>query len=66
MHELVKHGRNGLIFNAPEELAKQVEDLLDGFPTNTIKLDQMRNEIKSFQQVRWADNWTQYALPVFS
>ncbi|KAL1672976.1 glycosyltransferase family 33 protein [Schizophyllum commune] len=40
--ELVKQGKNGLVFKTSEELAEQMKSLLTGFPSNTPQLDALR------------------------
>ncbi|XP_041362598.1 chitobiosyldiphosphodolichol beta-mannosyltransferase-like [Gigantopelta aegis] len=64
--ELVKHDVNGLIFSNSDELASQLEDLLQGFPSNRSKLKRLRTGVKMFQDVRWHDQWKKLALPLFT
>ncbi|TRM62853.1 glycosyl transferases group 1-domain-containing protein [Schizophyllum amplum] len=42
INELVKDGKNGLIFKTSEELAQQLMDLFSDFPNGTQQLDAMR------------------------
>ncbi|KAL1703376.1 glycosyltransferase family 33 protein, partial [Schizophyllum commune] len=45
--ELVKHGKNGLVFKTSEELAEQMKSLLTGFPSNTPQLDALRATLQA-------------------
>ncbi|XP_071106885.1 chitobiosyldiphosphodolichol beta-mannosyltransferase-like [Haliotis cracherodii] len=63
--ELVKHRENGLVFHDNEQLSDQLQDLLKGFPDNQSELRKLRNNVKSFQSVRWHDQWVRLALPLF-
>ncbi|KAL1732673.1 glycosyltransferase family 33 protein [Schizophyllum commune] len=45
--ELVKHGKNGLVFSTSEELAEQMKSLLTGFPSNTPQLDALRATLQA-------------------
>ncbi|CAG8476363.1 12068_t:CDS:2 [Ambispora leptoticha] len=66
LDELVRHNKNGLIFNDAEELAKQLIDLFADYPVNASKLDSMREHIKDFQKERWDSNWDRVVLPILS
>ena len=57
LHELVKHGENGLVFESAEELAEQLQELLHNFPSNQECLDKFRNNLKAFQKTRWHVSW---------
>ena len=65
LHELVKDGKNGLVFSSSEQLARQLSSLFAKFPTDTSELDRLRRGVQEFLSVRWADSWRQHALPLF-
>ncbi|XP_054417064.1 chitobiosyldiphosphodolichol beta-mannosyltransferase-like [Pongo abelii] len=52
LHELVKHGENGLVFEDPGELAAQ------------LQLNQFRKNLRESQQLRWDESWVQTVLPL--
>ncbi|KAG1695307.1 Chitobiosyldiphosphodolichol beta-mannosyltransferase [Nymphon striatum] len=54
--ELVKHNENGLIFKNSDELYHHLILLLNEFPQKT-KLNQFRENLKSFQEVKWHKSW---------
>lgn len=66
LHELVEHGVNGLTFQSSNELADQLVELLHGFPDHTEKLQHFRNNLITFQNVRWHENWKNVVLPMIS
>ncbi|EIW86333.1 glycosyltransferase family 33 protein [Coniophora puteana RWD-64-598 SS2] len=76
--ELVQHGKNGLVFKNADELAKQMEDLLAGFPTSS-SIDALRaglsrppeslNEGDDHPLAEgtwwtWAQNWNRVVRPL--
>lgn len=63
LDELVVHGKNGLVFQTSEELAKQIGQLLDN---NSTELEHLREGVKQFQSLRWQDNWQASASKFFS
>ncbi|BFZ03795.1 hypothetical protein BsWGS_06834 [Bradybaena similaris] len=63
--ELVQHGKNGLIFNDSQELAQQLTDLLVDFPHKNEKLSQFRENLATFQELRWHQQWKKLVLPIF-
>ena len=73
LHELVKHGKNGLIFNCGMELASQLERLFEDFlaepPSQAVKgeLAKMRRYVElAGEQERWEENWEKNAAPLFN
>jgi glycosyltransferase involved in cell wall biosynthesis len=63
---LVKHGVNGLVFNGPEQLAEQLQELLADFPRNQELLEKFRENLKEFQEKRWHACWKEtFYNPVF-
>ncbi|CAG8551059.1 2220_t:CDS:2 [Ambispora gerdemannii] len=64
LDELVRHKKNGLIFNDAEELAKQLTDLFADYPMNASELESMRENLKEFQKERWDANWDRVVLPI--
>ncbi|XP_041474390.1 chitobiosyldiphosphodolichol beta-mannosyltransferase-like [Lytechinus variegatus] len=61
--ELVKHEENGLIFKDAEELSNQFQDLLSSFPSNQGKLKVFRENLKTFQALRWEESWKRTVRP---
>ncbi|KAL2100613.1 hypothetical protein ACEWY4_002374 [Coilia grayii] len=66
LHELVKHGKNGLIFQDSKELAFQLKSLLSDFPSGEGKLGLFRRNLRSSGQQRWEENWDQTVLPLLT
>ncbi|XP_006913907.1 chitobiosyldiphosphodolichol beta-mannosyltransferase [Pteropus alecto] len=64
LHELVKHGENGLVFEDSEELAAQLQMLLSKFPDPAGKLNQFRKNLRESEQLRWDESWMQTVLPL--
>lgn len=64
--ELVRDGENGLIFTNADELASCLTRLLTGFPAESALLGRLGAGARTFQSLRWADNWANTALAVFS
>lgn len=67
LDELVKHGKNGCIFNSEQELCEQFIELFSDW-TDTkseSRLDRLRKGVKEFQAVRWQDNWNKNARKLF-
>ncbi|CAK4140935.1 unnamed protein product [Aphanomyces euteiches] len=62
LHELVRHEKNGMIFQDSVELCDQLYALLEDFPKNS-KLAGLRDSLKQVEH--WPENWTRHALPVF-
>eukprot|EP00118_Oscarella_pearsei_P003366 m.14047 g.14047 ORF g.14047 m.14047 type:complete len:501 (+) comp25438_c0_seq1:719-2221(+) len=66
LHELVKHGVNGLTFCSALGLTNQIQRLARDFPESpSSELNTFRQNLKSFQTSRWKENWTKTALPLF-
>ncbi|MCQ8115659.1 hypothetical protein NP565_24115, partial [Vibrio parahaemolyticus] len=53
LHELVRHGENGLVFKDAEELAAQLQMLFSKFPDPAGKLSQFRKKLQESGQQRW-------------
>ncbi|XP_021100088.1 chitobiosyldiphosphodolichol beta-mannosyltransferase isoform X5 [Heterocephalus glaber] len=64
LHELVKHGENGLVFEDAEELASQLQMLLSKFPDPAGKLNQLRKNLRESEQLRWHESWQRTVLPL--
>ncbi|XP_063082512.1 chitobiosyldiphosphodolichol beta-mannosyltransferase isoform X2 [Cavia porcellus] len=64
LHELVKHGENGLVFEDAEELASQLQMLLSKFPDPAGKLNQFRKNLRESEQLRWDESWQRTVLPL--
>ncbi|KAL7690175.1 putative glycosyl transferase, family 1, chitobiosyldiphosphodolichol beta-mannosyltransferase ALG1 [Plasmopara halstedii] len=63
LDELVKHDKNGLVFDSAKELSAQLYDLLKGYPKNTAQLNRLRSSLKTVEH--WPENWSRVAAPVF-
>ncbi|XP_057605947.1 chitobiosyldiphosphodolichol beta-mannosyltransferase isoform X2 [Hippopotamus amphibius kiboko] len=66
LHELVKHGENGLVFEDAEELAAQLQVLFSKFPDPAGKLNQFRKNLRESEQLRWDESWKQTVLPLIT
>nr|XP_020661599.1 chitobiosyldiphosphodolichol beta-mannosyltransferase [Pogona vitticeps] len=66
LHELVKHGVNGLIFKDSRELAEQLKMLFWEFPSVESKLHLFRQNLRSAKQLRWEESWEQAVFPLFN
>ncbi|XP_032768616.1 chitobiosyldiphosphodolichol beta-mannosyltransferase [Rattus rattus] len=64
LHELVRHGENGLVFKDSEELATQLQMLFSKFPDPAGKLSQFRKRLQESEQLRWDESWQQTVLPL--
>lgn len=62
--ELVKDGKNGLVFTNEEQLTKQLWSLLKDFPKNQKELLELRKGAEEYQRLRWEENWRECAKPV--
>ncbi|KAI6153212.1 glycosyltransferase family 33 protein [Pisolithus tinctorius] len=76
--ELVKGGRNGMVFKGSGELANQMEALLKSFP-NSARLEALRSSLREAAKLpdallssdsvdgewcSWADNWNRTVKPL--
>jgi len=68
LHELLRHEHNGLIFNDHKELADQLQILSQGFPSRmkNYYLQRFRDNLSSFQSLRWDHYWKLHVLPIIS
>ncbi|XP_017781882.1 PREDICTED: chitobiosyldiphosphodolichol beta-mannosyltransferase [Nicrophorus vespilloides] len=67
--ELVQHDVNSFVFNNSDELSKQLSSWFKDFPENQEieeKRAGFKKELENFQQLRWRENWTKIASPVFN
>ncbi len=65
LHELVRDGDNGRVFASAAQLADLLFELLAGFPRDSRALLRLRAGVRAFQALRWDDNWTRCASPLF-
>ncbi len=65
LSELVVHEHNGLVFKDSDELSRQCNRLLHQFPRQTTDLQRLARGVRTFQSVRWQDNWDECAKPIF-
>ncbi|XP_013099158.1 chitobiosyldiphosphodolichol beta-mannosyltransferase [Stomoxys calcitrans] len=69
INELVKPGQNGFIFQNKQELAEQLIFWFENFPSNPSLIESkeiFRKNMLTFQSLRWHENWSNVALPIFS
>ncbi|MBN3313628.1 ALG1 mannosyltransferase, partial [Atractosteus spatula] len=66
LHELVKQGENGLIFQDSQELAEQLKTLLADFPGARGMLGTFRRTLRDCGLQRWDESWEQTVLPLLS
>ena len=65
--ELVKDGRNGLLFSDAGELADQLLALFDGFPaTVSRQLSSLTDAVEESGGPRWEEAWAQTVQPLIS
>ena len=63
--ELVKDGRNGLLFSEAGELADQLILLLEGFPTSASRqLTSLTDSVAELSGPRWEEAWAQTVQPL--
>ena len=63
--ELVKDGRNGLLFSEAGELADQLLGLFDGFPaTVSRQLGSLTDAVAESGGPRWEEAWAQTVQPL--
>lgn len=63
--ELVQHNVNGLVFKDEEVLAKQIQDWFYGYPqTPNGNHKKFRESLKTFQKLRWHENWKHNVWPL--
>jgi len=67
LSELVEYEQNGLFFETPEQLAKNISMMFEKSQNeNKVNLKKMRKNLEeNFQKRRWADEWKAKAQPVF-
>ncbi|XP_064406994.1 chitobiosyldiphosphodolichol beta-mannosyltransferase-like [Halichondria panicea] len=66
LHELLRHHHNGLVFNDHQELAEQLQTLSTGFPDQCNQLVRYRENLSSFQSLRWDHYWKLHVLPLIA
>lgn len=65
---MVKHGKNGFVFDTYIELSQQIQTWFYDFPNNITLVnvkEEFNQRLKEFQQLRWDKNWNKHALPAF-
>ncbi|EGD78568.1 hypothetical protein PTSG_12859 [Salpingoeca rosetta] len=65
LHELVKDGENGRVFDTSEQLHRQLKELLAGFP-ESAELKRMRANLSAFTARGWDVTWRERARDVFA
>lgn len=67
IEELVKVGRNGLLFSSSSELADELLMLFKGFPNNCNALMSLRSGALAVgSSTSWATEWERHALPLIN
>jgi beta-1,4-mannosyltransferase len=69
LNELVNHDVNGWKFEDAAQLSDQLQTWFEGFPHSKLQQERdmkFRKELETFQTLRWHENWTFNALPLFS
>lgn len=64
----MKHNENSFVFKNAEELSQQIQNWFEAFPDNEKQKEleaKFKTELKTFQQLRWSENWHNVAAPVF-
>jgi beta-1,4-mannosyltransferase len=65
IREQVRHGENGLLFVDSAELARQIYELFEGFPLDTLLLERLRRNVLARTSESWFDGWKREAEPLF-
>jgi beta-1,4-mannosyltransferase len=69
LNELVSHNINGWKFDDAAELSDQLQTWFRGFPHSKTQQERdatFRKELENFQKLRWHENWSFSALPLFA
>nr|CAD1822569.1 unnamed protein product [Ananas comosus var. bracteatus] len=67
IEELVKVGKNGLLFSSPSELADEFLMLFKGFPEKCDALKSLRDgALATSYSGRWSTEWETHALPLIN
>lgn len=69
LNELVKHDINGWTFDSATQLSDQLQTWFRGFPYSKSQQERetrFKKELENFQKLRWHENWTFSALPLFT
>lgn len=69
LSELVNHDVNGWKFDDAAQLSDQLQTWFQGFPHSKSQQERdarFRKELETFQKLRWHENWTFNALPLFT
>src|SRR5436305_3735126 len=62
--ERVRHGDNGLLFSAGNQLADVLFDLFEAFPGDQSSLDRLRTGARRSARPTWEEGWSRDAKPV--
>ncbi|XP_059622506.1 chitobiosyldiphosphodolichol beta-mannosyltransferase [Phlebotomus argentipes] len=68
LDELLQHRKNGFVFDTPQQLFQHLCYWFERFPDNialTPVKDEMERHLRTFQRLRWQDNWDREALTYF-
>lgn len=64
----MQDSENGFVFNNKEELSKQLLNWFENFPNNQQRNEsvlKMKTNLNTFQKLRWTENWSLVASPIF-
>ncbi len=62
--ERLREGENGLLFQDADQLATQLYELFDNFPSSP-RLNKLRDNVRRSQPMRWFEGWKLAAAPIF-
>lgn len=69
LQELVVNGKNGFVFQDHTELTNLLQFYFKDFPFRGGRSQyhtQFEKELKSFQAIRWQENWLKHVSSVFN
>ncbi len=72
LHELVRNGENGFIFDDADELSARIQSWFRGYPSPREGVptigepdrEMFRRNLEPFMELRWTEYWKRTALPV--
>uniref|UniRef100_A0A8D8PXL4 Chitobiosyldiphosphodolichol beta-mannosyltransferase n=2 Tax=Cacopsylla melanoneura TaxID=428564 RepID=A0A8D8PXL4_9HEMI len=62
LHELVRHGENGFVFDTEEELCEQLSQC---FQDRSLR-KKLADQVSVFRRQSWHENWKANAMPLFT
>uniref|UniRef100_A0A0N4ZY62 JmjC domain-containing protein n=1 Tax=Parastrongyloides trichosuri TaxID=131310 RepID=A0A0N4ZY62_PARTI len=64
IEELIEDGFNGYLFNDSNDLKQRLISLSTGFPSSSIKLNELHFNLMNQNHLTWEDNWNQVFWPI--